>query len=146
MRASYSNFSHSSNPIRHRRTYAIALSDATHAEQTIEALKHAGFQSNQIGVVAMTVPDIGPIVAGGTLASALNIDKPIKTCPRAGITSHHIEKALLQMGISKARAADFKNKFLCGDIILTVSVEEHCLDAISILKECHANFQTEKIF
>src|SRR5829696_9437168 len=95
--------------------------DNTQAERAIRDLKTAGFSDRQIGVLmgllagvgALVIPGIGPIVAGGALASTL-------AGAGIGAAAGGLVGALIGMGIPEEEARYYERGFREGGILVTV--------------------------
>jgi hypothetical protein len=85
-------------------------------------------------VAALTVPGIGPVLAGGILAAAFG-------GVAAGVVTGGILGALSGLGVSEEEAKYYQNKFEEGKAIVTVQAGNRYHDAVRIL-ERHGGYPT----
>lgn len=162
-----------------RETVASTFADRDDALRAIEALKDAGFTSDQIGVAlrdrtaqgemveesgthaaegaatgavgggllggivgwlvgigALAIPGIGPIVAGGALASAFGIAGGTALAGAGiGAVAGGVVGALVGMGIPEEEARYFESGFRAGHTLVTVTAGAgRATEAVDILR------------
>lgn len=89
-----------------------------------------------VGVGALAIPGIGPIIAGGALATAFGVTGGA-TLAGAGIgaAAGGVVGALIGMGIPEEEARYFESRFRAGDVLVTVNTgATRAIEAIDILR------------
>jgi len=70
-----------------------------------------------ISIGVLSVPGVGPVIAGGVLASAL-------AGAGIGAATRDIRSAFLDLGFNSSQAGDIEARFTAGKAIVTVEVDE----------------------
>ena len=84
------------------------------------------------GVGALVIPGVGPIIAGGALASTL-------AGAGIGAAAGGLVGALVGMGIPEENARHFEQGFQQGRILLTVDAGERFSEALEVLEDSGAD-------
>jgi len=123
---------------------AGAFPDPESAERGVRALQSAGFARDLLGLVmrrrddgagraggvlgslvsaeVITLPDIGAVIAGGTLVDPL----------RAGVG---VAEALVEFGVPESDARSAAERFAAGDAILSANAGARVIEAVVLLRE-----------
>jgi hypothetical protein len=123
---------------------AGAFPDPESAERGVRALQSAGFARDLLGLVmrrrddgvgraggvlgslvsaeVITLPDIGAVIAGGTMVDPL----------RTGVG---VAEALVEFGVPEADARRAAERFAAGDAILSASAGPRVIEAVVLLQE-----------
>jgi hypothetical protein len=84
-----------------------------------------------LGIAAGVLPGIGPVIAGGLLASVL-------ASAVGGAVVTGLAGTLVGLGIPEDQAQHYEDEFLAGRTIVTVQAEGRAAEAWSILERCSA--------
>jgi heat induced stress protein YflT len=88
-----------------------------------------------VGVGALAIPGIGPVVAGGMLATAFGLGGGTAVAGAGiGAAAGGIAGALVGMGIPDAEAKHFETGFRAGGVLVTVRAQSRAMDALAILE------------
>jgi len=88
-----------------------------------------------VGVGALAIPGVGPVVAGGMLASALGMGGGTALAGAGiGAAAGGIVGALVGMGIPEEEAKHFESGFKAGGALVTVNAGGRAMDAMAILE------------
>ena len=88
-----------------------------------------------VGIGALAIPGIGPVVAGGALATAFGLGGgPAVAGAGIGAAAGGIAGALVGMGLPDAEAEHFEAGFRAGGVLVTVNAGDRALDALAILE------------
>ncbi len=88
-----------------------------------------------VGVGALAIPGVGPVVAGGMLASALGMGGGTALAGAGiGAAAGGIVGALVGMGIPEEEAKHFETGFKAGGALVTVNAAARAMDAMAILE------------
>src|SRR5687768_17974325 len=88
-----------------------------------------------VGVGALAIPGIGPVVAGGMLASALGVAGGTAAAGAGiGAAAGGLVGALVGLGIPEEEARHFETGFRSGGAIVTVKAGARAMDALAILE------------
>ncbi|MDQ3700274.1 MAG: hypothetical protein M3442_05060 [Chloroflexota bacterium] len=88
-----------------------------------------------VGVGALAIPGIGPVVAGGMLASAFGLAGGTAVAGAGiGAAAGGILGALVGMGIPEDEAKHFESGFREGGVLLTVNAGQRAMEALAILE------------
>ncbi|MBI3966400.1 MAG: DUF3341 domain-containing protein [Chloroflexi bacterium] len=78
-----------------------------------------------IGIGALTIPGIGPVVAAGPIAAALGVAGTTAAAGAGiGAVAGGLVGALTGWGFSEAEAREFESRVAAGDILLAAEVPE----------------------
>ena len=95
----------------------------------------AGLVGFLVGIGALAIPGIGPVVAGGALATAFGLGAgPPSPGPASARAAGGIVGALVGMGIPEEEAKHFEAGFREGGVLVTVNAGERAMDALAILE------------
>jgi len=83
---------------------------------------------------ALFIPAVGPVLAGGILASTL-------TGIIAGAATGGVAAALIDLGVSDDDARYYESEFKSGRLLVTVKPEGRWDEARSIMQSCGAHFE-----
>ena len=87
-----------------------------------------------VGIGALAIPGIGPVVAGGALATAFGLGGGTAVAGAGiGAAAGGIVGALVGMGIPEEEAKHFEAGFREGGVLITVNAGERAMDALAIL-------------
>ena len=88
-----------------------------------------------VGVGALAIPGIGPVVAGGALATAFGLGGGTAVAGAGiGAAAGGITGALVGMGIPDAEAKHFEAGFQAGGVLVTVNAGARAMEALAILE------------
>jgi hypothetical protein len=88
-----------------------------------------------VGIGALAIPGIGPVVAGGALATAFGLGGGTAVAGAGiGAAAGGIAGALVGMGIPDEEAKHFETGFRAGGVLVTVRAQEKAMDALAILE------------
>jgi hypothetical protein len=88
-----------------------------------------------VGIGALAIPGIGPVVAGGALATAFGLGGGTAVAGAGiGAAAGGIVGALVGMGIPEEEAQHFEAGFRAGGVLITVNAGERAMDALAILE------------
>lgn len=88
-----------------------------------------------VGVGALAIPGIGPVIAGGALASAFGLGGGTALAGAGiGAAAGGIVGALVGMGIPEQEAKHFETGFQAGGVLVTVNAGARAMDALAILE------------
>lgn len=88
-----------------------------------------------VGIGALAIPGIGPVVAGGLLASVFGVAGGTAVAGAgAGAATVGLLGALVGLGIPDVEAKHFEKSFNTGGVLVTVKSDSRTLDAIAILE------------
>ena len=88
-----------------------------------------------VGIGALAIPGIGPVLAGGALATAFGLAGGTAVAGAGiGAAAGGIVGALVGMGIPEEEAQHFESGFREGGVLLTVNAGARALDAAAILE------------
>lgn len=85
-----------------------------------------------MGVVAEALPAIGPVIAGGALATVLSSTV-------AGAAAVGLVGALIGIGVTRKDAETFEREIREGQTLVTVQAGTHDALAVSLLLQCGAD-------
>jgi hypothetical protein len=88
-----------------------------------------------VAMAAGWLPVIGPIVAGGVLASIV-----VTACTGAALGS--LAGALVGLGVPEEEAVRYEQKVHEGHVVITVKPHQRSADARAILERHHASVET----
>lgn len=93
-----------------------------------------------VGVGALAIPGIGPVIAGGALASAFGVAGGTAVAGAGiGAATGGILGALVGLGIPEEEARHFEQRFHEGGILVTVSAGARATEARRILERHRAD-------
>ena len=105
----------------------------TAAEGAAVGAVSGGVLGGLIGLLgSLLIPGIGPIVAGGVLATTL-------AGAGIGAAAGGIIGALMGLGVPEADAEHFDRGFRSGGILVTVDADDRIPEAVAILQHNHAD-------
>ena len=88
-----------------------------------------------VGIGALAIPGIGPVLAGGALATAFGLAGGTAVAGAGiGAAAGGIVGALVGMGIPEEEAQHFESGFREGGVLLTVNAGQRALEAAAILE------------
>jgi len=88
-----------------------------------------------VGIGALAIPGIGPVIAGGSLATAFGLGGGTAVAGAGiGAATGGIVGALAGMGIPDDEAKHFESGFNAGGILVTVNAGNRVMDALNILE------------
>jgi hypothetical protein len=88
-----------------------------------------------VGVGALAIPGIGPVVAGGVLASTFGIAGGTAVAGAGiGAAAGGVAGALVGLGIPEVEAQHFESGVRSGHTLVTVTAGERTMDALAILE------------
>jgi len=88
-----------------------------------------------VGIGALAIPGVGPVVAGGALATALGVGGGTAAAGAGiGATAGGIVGALIGMGIPEEEARHFESGFQSGGVLVTVNAGNRAMDALAVLE------------
>lgn len=88
-----------------------------------------------VGLGALAIPGIGPVVAGGALATALGVGGGTAAAGAGiGATAGGILGTLVGMGIPDEEARHFESGFNAGGVLVTVNAGANAMNALAILE------------
>src|SRR5213079_1337536 len=83
-----------------------------------------------VGIGALAIPGIGPVIAGGALASAFGIAGGTAVAGAGiGAAAGGIVGALVGMGIPEEEARHFESGFRTGGVLVTVNAGPRMMEA-----------------
>jgi hypothetical protein len=89
-----------------------------------------------IGIGALAIPGVGPVVAGGALASALGVGGATAAAGAGiGAAAGGVLGGLIGMGIPEDQARHFEAGVLEGRVLVTVDSGQRWLEARNILEQ-----------
>lgn len=96
-----------------------------------------------VGVGALIIPGIGPVIAGGALASALGAGTATAVATGAtgaaiGVAAGGIVGGLVGLGIPENEARVYNERFMQGDILLSVVAGARAAEAQNIMLQSGA--------
>lgn len=96
-----------------------------------------------VGVGALIIPGIGPVIAGGALASAFGAGAATAVATGAtgaaiGVAAGGIVGGLIGLGIPENEARIYNERFMQGDILLSVAAGARAAEAQSIMLQSGA--------
>ena len=87
-----------------------------------------------IGIGALTIPGLGPVVAGGVLASAFGVAGGTTLAGLAiGAATGGVVGALVSVGVPEPEARYLERGFRAGAVLVTVDAGDRVLEAMAIL-------------
>jgi hypothetical protein len=87
-----------------------------------------------IGIGVLAIPGLGPVVAGGVLASAFGVAGGTTLVGLGlGATAGGVVGALVSVGIPESEARHFETGFRAGAVLVTVDAGERMVEAMAIL-------------
>jgi hypothetical protein len=93
-----------------------------------------------IGIGALAIPGIGPVVAGGALATAFGVAGGTAVAGAGiGAAAGGIVGGLVGMGIPEDEARHFETGFRSGGTLVTVKAGDRAMDALAILERYGAD-------
>jgi len=96
-----------------------------------------------IGIGALAIPGIGPVVAGGALATAFGTAAGTAVAGAGiGAAAGGIVGALVGMGVPEDEARYFETGFRSGGILVSVNAESRAMEALAILERNGADTGT----
>jgi hypothetical protein len=88
-----------------------------------------------VGIGALAIPGIGPVLAGGALATAFGLGGGTAVAGAGiGAAAGGIAGALVGMGIPEEEAKHFESGFRAGGVLVTVNAGPRTMDALAILE------------
>lgn len=88
-----------------------------------------------VGIGALAIPGIGPVIAGGALASAFGLAGGTAVAGAGiGAAAGGLVGALVGMGIPHDEAQHFDRGFREGGVLLTINAGNKVMDALAILE------------
>jgi hypothetical protein len=88
-----------------------------------------------IGIGALAIPGIGPVVAGGALATAFGTAAGTAVAGAGiGAAAGGIVGALVGLGVPEEEARYFDTSFRSGGILVSVNAENRAMEAMNILE------------
>ena len=88
-----------------------------------------------VGLGALAIPGIGPVIAGGALATAFGLGGGTAVAGAGiGAAAGGLVGALVGMGIPEAEAKHFEEGFNAGGVLVTVNGGDRALDALAVLE------------
>jgi hypothetical protein len=97
-----------------------------------------------VGLGALAIPGIGPVVAGGALASAFGLAGGTAVAGAGiGAAAGGIVGALVGMGIPKEEAEYFERGFRAGGVLVTVNGGDRAAEARTVLERHGADTGAE---
>jgi len=88
-----------------------------------------------VGVGALAIPGIGPVVAGGLLASTFGLAGGTALAGAGiGAAAGGLVGALVGLGIPEDEARHFESGFRQGGVLVTIKADERVMEAMSILE------------
>ncbi|MGH2351469.1 MAG: general stress protein [Chloroflexota bacterium] len=93
-----------------------------------------------VGIGALAIPGIGPVVAGGALATSFGIAGGTAVAGAGiGAAAGGLVGALVGIGIPEEEARYFEQGFREGGVLVTVRADGRASDALAILERNHAD-------
>lgn len=87
-----------------------------------------------IGIGALAIPGLGPVVAGGVLASAFGVAGGTTLAGLGiGTATGGVVGALVSVGVPEREARHFETGFRAGAVLVTVDAGDRVLEAMAIL-------------
>ena len=87
-----------------------------------------------IGIGALAIPGLGPVVAGGVLATAFGVAGGTAVAGAGiGAATGGVLGALAGLGIPESEARYFETGFRAGQVLVTVEAGARVLEAMAIL-------------
>ena len=88
-----------------------------------------------MGLGALAIPGIGPVIAGGALATAFGLGGGTAVAGAGiGAAAGGLVGALVGMGIPEAEAKHFEEGFQAGGVLVTVNGGDRAGDALTVLE------------
>jgi hypothetical protein len=88
-----------------------------------------------VGIGALAIPGIGPVLAGGALATAFGVAGGTAVAGAGiGAAAGGLVGALVGMGIPEDEAKHFETGFREGGVLVTVNARERAMEALGILE------------
>ena len=88
-----------------------------------------------VGLGALAIPGIGPVLAGGALATAFGLGGGTAVAGAGiGAAAGGLVGALVGMGIPEAEAKHFEEGFQAGGVLVTVNGGARAADALAVLE------------
>ena len=88
-----------------------------------------------VGLGALAIPGIGPVVAGGALATAFGVAGGTAVAGAGiGAAAGGLVGALVGLGIPEEEARHFESGFRAGGVLVTVNARERAMEAHAILE------------
>jgi Heat induced stress protein YflT len=88
-----------------------------------------------VGLGALAIPGIGPVLAGGALATAFGLGGGTAVAGAGiGAAAGGLVGALVGMGIPEAEAKHFEEGFQAGGVLVTVNGGDRAADALAVLE------------
>jgi hypothetical protein len=88
-----------------------------------------------VGIGALAIPGIGPVVAGGALATAFGTAAGTAVAGAGiGAAAGGIVGALVGMGVPEEEARYFESGFRTGGVLVSVNAENRAMEAMNILE------------
>jgi Heat induced stress protein YflT len=88
-----------------------------------------------VGLGALAIPGVGPVLAGGMLATAFGLGGGTAVAGAGlGAAAGGIVGALVGMGIPEAAAEHFEEGFRAGGVLVTVDGGDRAPDAAAVLR------------
>jgi hypothetical protein len=89
-----------------------------------------------VGVGALAIPGIGPVLAGGALASVLGVAAGTAAAGAGiGAATGGLAGALVGMGVSEEHARHFDNEFRAGGVLVTVTAGGRMNEARTMMEQ-----------
>jgi hypothetical protein len=87
-----------------------------------------------IGIGALAIPGIGPVIAGGALATAFGVAGGTAVAGVGlGVAAGGLLGALMGLGIPESEARHFETGFRAGAVLVTLDAGARVLEAMAIL-------------
>ena len=88
-----------------------------------------------VGLGALAIPGIGPVLAGGALAAAFGLGGGTAVAGAGiGAAAGGLVGALVGLGLPEAEAKHFEEGFRAGGVLVTVNGGERAADALAVLE------------
>ncbi len=96
-----------------------------------------------VGLGALVIPGVGPVIAGGALATALGSAGATAAATAAtgaaiGVVGGGIVGGLIGLGIPESEARVYNERFMAGDILVSVAAGGRAADAQNIMMQSGA--------
>jgi hypothetical protein len=88
-----------------------------------------------VGLGALAIPGIGPVIVGGALATAFGLGGGGAVAGAGiGAAAGGLVGALVGLGIPEAEAEHFEEGFRAGGVLVTVNGGDRAADALAVLE------------
>lgn len=103
-----------------------------------------GLTGAAAGLLAITIPGIGPVLAAGPLAAALGSLTGAALGTVAGAVTGGIIASLVDLGVSEEYAEYYAESMRRGSALVTVTVEESEMDTATNILQRHNPYDIDK--